>query len=156
MKKVLVFAIMGLAGTALWQCQTSDPSSGEAHSKRFTKRSHYTGENCMRCHGSDTATYTFTVAGTVYKAGGTEPAPNGKVTLYTAPGAQGDVVATIQVDAYGNFYTTQAIDFGSGVYPVVEGFGGARSMMSSKATHGACNSCHTASGQPTDRIEVNE
>jgi hypothetical protein len=55
------------------------------------------------------------------------------------------------VDAFGNFYTTENIDFGNGLYASVEGNSSTKNMVSSITT-GQCNSCH---GISTDKIWTN-
>ena len=127
----------------------------DEESRHFSTESHNMGQACMQCHdGSDREAPRFTVAGTVYKAGGQETAPNGYVTLYSEANAQGKMVLRLEVDAYGNFYTVRPIDWSNGLYPVVEGATGGRSVMSISTTQGNCNSCHTDSGNPTNRIEI--
>ena len=153
MKKSAFFAVLVLL-LAMIRCE-KEGDEGIVESRRFSKESHHAGEDCMQCHDGNTAEAPrFTAAGTVYKPGGEKVAANGKITLYTRSGAQGDVVIVIPVDARGNFYTNRPINWGNGLYPVVDGFWGARTMMSSSITRGNCNSCHTDSGNPTNRIEI--
>ena len=58
----------------------------------------------------------------------------------------------IQVDGKGNFYTTETIDFGEGLYTLAEGNTNTE-HMNSKITSGQCNSCH---GISTDRIWIKQ
>ena len=64
----------------------------------------------------------------------------------------GTLKATIQIDAKGNFHTTDIIDFSSEVYPVVYGSSGNVQYMPSGTKNGACNSCHGSNG---NKIWVN-
>ena len=111
--------------------------------------SHNMGQNCMNCHhsGGDGEGW-FILAGTAYDSLKTSTYPNVTVKLYTGPNGTGDLKHTIKGDAKGNFYTTETIDFSSGLYPAVTGANGTK-FMSTPTTSGACNSCHGAS---TDKI----
>jgi hypothetical protein len=98
--------------------------------------SHNAGRNCLSCH-------SFTAAGTAYKSDGTTPYPGAVIRLATASGG-GTTVATLTADPSGNFYTSSAIGFGTGLYVTATGTGGAVTPMTATVTSGACNSCHTA------------
>lgn len=112
-------------------------------------KSHNTGQNCMSCHVSGGSGHGwFNVAGTVYDTTKTNTYPNATVKLYTGSHGTGTLQYTIQVDALGNFFTTESIDFGSGLYPEVQG-NSTTKYMSSLITIGACNSCH---GNSTGKI----
>jgi hypothetical protein len=96
----------------------------------------------MTCHKSGgEGEGLFEVAGTVYESNRTTTFPNATVRFYSGPNGTGDLKYTIQVDALGNFYTTEGISFGSGLYVSVEGNQGTNYMPSSLSI-GACNSCH--------------
>jgi len=111
-------------------------------SKYNSSDSHNAGLNCMTCHtqGGE-GEGRFEVAGTVYESNRTTTFPNATVRFYSGPNGTGDLKYTIQVDALGNFYTTEGISFGSGLYVSVEGDQQTNHMPSSLTT-GACNSCH--------------
>ena len=100
------------------------------------------GDNCMICHTGDV------VAGTVYDLGLENISPDATVYLYSGPNGTGDIVETIEVDSNGNFYTNQPMEFGEGLYPVIESAGGERNYMPSSTLNGACNSCHGVSALP--------
>jgi hypothetical protein len=105
--------------------------------------SHRAGANCLSCHtAGGSGEGRFTIAGTVYQADGTTVYPNTTVKLYTGANASGDLVITVEVDGNGNFYTTEAVDWGAGLYPTVSSDNETRSM-SSPTGSGACNSCHS-------------
>lgn len=117
-------------------------------SKTGGTHSHNMGRNCMNCHVSGgEGDGWFTAAGTVYDTSGTTTYANAVVQLYTPPDSNGNqvLVATINGDAQGNFYTTQSINFGTdGLYPVVIGAHGTKRMAVS-IPQGACNGCHGVS-----------
>ena len=117
-----------------------------------SNESHNMGQNCMNCHkqgGSGEG--WFNVAGTVYNSSQTTTYPNIMIKMYTGASGTGTLRYTIQVDALGNFYTTEDIDFGDDLYPVVQGNSGSEYMISS-VSNGQCNSCH---GVSTDKIWAN-
>lgn len=114
--------------------------------------SHNNGQNCMTCHVSNGGGEGwFTAAGSVYKQDLTSPNPGCTVNLYSEPNGGGSIKATLQVDKVGNFYTTENIEWGSGLYPAIKNGVGTEKFMSSKITTGACQSCH---GTTTDKIWV--
>ena len=120
-------------------------------SKHYQSRSHHQGRNCMSCHRSGgEGEGWFTAAGTLYDSLQSSAYPNATVKLYTGPNASGTLKSTIEVDNLGNFYTTEAIDFGTGLYASVEGSNLTMNMPSSITT-GQCNSCH---GVTTGKIWV--
>ena len=107
-------------------------------------KSHNMGQNCMNCHVSGgRGEGWFNAAGTAYSSITNTVCKNPVVQLYTERNGGGQLVATINGDAYGNFYTTESINFGSGLYPVVTG--GGANFMTQSITQGACNSCHGVS-----------
>jgi hypothetical protein len=137
-----------------YSCRT-DNKSIVAISTANTQ-SHNVGQDCMSCHGKNGEAKSngwFVVAGTVFQADKQTPNPNAIVTLYSQAHGVGNVVHTIQADANGNFYTTEPIDFGAGLYPVVQSSGGAVQYMNNLIRVGSCNGCHN--GANTDRINSN-
>ncbi len=112
-------------------------------------KSHHMGDNCMECHKKGKwGKGWFNVAGTVYDSLKSNTFPNATVNLYTGSNGTGTLKYTIQADAKGNFFTTEDIDFGSGLYFSVKGKETTK-YMSSTETSGKCNSCH---GVSTDKI----
>ena len=107
--------------------------------------SHNMGQNCMNCHksGGD-GEGIFQAAGTVYDSTLSVTLPNTTVYLYTEQGGNGTLKHTVEVDGLGNFYTTESIDFGDGLYPTIKGATISK-HMSSPITSGQCNSCHGVS-----------
>jgi len=118
-------------------------------SKFLSDRSHNMGMNCMDCHKENGGgNGWFVVAGTVYDSLQVTPYPGATVKLYTGPNGTGTLVHTIEVDTKGNFHTTETIDFGAGLYPIVIGNVGTK-RMSGSISMGSCNSCH---GNTTGKI----
>jgi hypothetical protein len=113
--------------------------------------SHRTGENCMNCHTKGgKGEGWFTVAGTVYDSTLETTFPNSLVSLYQDASGAGSPEITIEVDALGNFYTTEEIDFNQGLYAAVTG-NMEKVLMIGPITDGQCNSCH---GHSAERIWV--
>lgn len=122
-------------------------------SSHGTSTGHKAGENCMTCHTSGgTAPGYFNAAGTVYDSSKTNTYPNARVKLYTQLLAAGNLVAEIEADENGYFYTTSDIDFSAGLYPVVEGTSGEVMYMGVPTFSGQCYSCHGYDGQ--DKIFI--
>ncbi len=144
-------AVMVLLLMAGFACEKEGSENETRISSYDSDDSHHTGENCQNCHCScGSGEGWFTVAGTVYQSDKTTPYPNATVLLYTGSGGTGDLKATLEVDLKGNFYTTESIDFGNGLY--MSAIGEAETAyMNSPLTTGQCNGCH---GVSTDRIWV--
>jgi hypothetical protein len=126
-------------------------SSETKNSSHNSSKSHNMGQNCMNCHkqgGSGEG--WFNIAGTVYDSLKISTYPNATVNLYTGPNGTGSLKYTIDVDAFGNFYTTRSIDFSGGLYASVQGASSTK-YMSSVITTGQCNGCH---GVTNDKIWV--
>jgi hypothetical protein len=116
----------------------STPSSGSTTTTTTTPNlgsSHNAGRDCTACHG-------FTIAGTAYKTDGTSVYAGATIRLSTGGAGSGSTVATLTSDASGNFRTSSAINFGTGLFATATGTSGAVRSMSMAVTHGACNACH--------------
>jgi hypothetical protein len=151
MKKVALYSgfiifIGSLIGFSIFEKSShfkAEESDTERTSKHDGEESHNVGRNCMNCHfRGGPGKVWFSVAGTVYKDDKITPNPNGTIKLYTGPKGTGELKERIEVDAFGNFYTTKDIDFGSGLYPVVIGTTGNIKIMGFLVPDGQCNSCH--------------
>ena len=122
-------------------CEDNDWNEARVSYQGGTE-SHNWGTDCMDCHRrGGPGEGWFTVAGSVSKLGTNEPYPNIIVELWETPGV-GQPVAVIEVDALGNFYTTEPVNWGDGLYPAVVNGNGERIFMQYKTMIGACNSCH--------------
>jgi cytochrome c553 len=136
---ITLLALFSLIMVVMLSCEKENETK---ISKYNSDDSHNVGLNCMTCHTQGGEGHgVFEVAGTVYESNRTTTYPNATVRLYSGPSGTGDLKYTIQVDALGNFYTTEGINFGSGLYASVEGNQQTHHMQSSITT-GACNSCH--------------
>ncbi len=134
--------------------ETSCPDTSNVllRSQHGSSVAHHPGENCMLCHApSGDAAGWFSLAGTVYDSSLQTIYPNATVKLYTEASGQGTLVETLETDADGMFYSTDEIDFLSGLYPVVEGTNGETMYMSQPVFTGQCYSCH---GQDQSRIYI--
>ena len=108
-------------------------------------KSHHMGDSCTTCHqAKGPGKGRFTLAGTLYDANGVRVS-GGKVTLSAAPGGQ--ALHTIDVDAFGNFYTTRDVGLEkASLFVAVEAADGSkRAPMPFPTLSGACNHCHTGS-----------
>jgi len=134
-----------------YSCESTNSGSGNSVvvSAFNSSKSHRVGENCMNCHVlSGSGDGVFSTAGTVYNESLSSPLPNSTVRIYSSADSDEAPLYVIEVDAKGNFYTTESINFGEGLYTSVQG-SGAEIFMESAVTNGSCNSCH---GVTTDRI----
>lgn len=142
-------AILILAGIFLflvvYSCgitNSDETGNSQVISSYNASKSHRTGDNCMNCHISNGGgDGVFSVAGTVYNESLSSPLPNSTVRLYSTPDGDSEPLHVIEVDAKGNFYTTENIDFGDGLYTSVQG-PASMIFMESAITSGSCNSCH--------------
>lgn len=141
-KTYFVAIILVVAGIIFtWACGKKYSSSRHGENK-----SHYQGGRCVTCHtpGSN-AKNLITVGGTVYDEVRAQPQKKALVKLYTEPKAQGKLIATLQTDEQGNFYSTQRIDFSKGLFPTLLGTPGVKDdikHMSRRVFTGDCNGCH--------------
>ncbi len=153
--KKFIFIVLSLTFFFFVSCEKENENEDENETKisrNNTDESHNSGQNCMNCHVSGGGGEGwFILAGTLYDQSLTNTYPNGSVKLTTATGGTGTTVKVIEVDNRGNFYTTESIDFGTGLYVSVVGRNGEQKFMPSKITSGACNSCH---GNTTGKIWI--
>jgi len=131
---------------------SGDTGDGYLRSDHTSSESHRTGENCAECHaGGGSGGYVFTVSGSVYQLDLTTPYPQTTVDLMSGVNGSGERLLTLEVDRKGNFYTTEPIDLGAGVYAIVYSPTGTQ-FKQQPVSVGACNSCH---GVSSARIYVN-
>ena len=126
-------------------CDKDDDGNEKMQSNYNGDESHNTGQNCMNCHlqGGDGEGW-FIIAGSVYDSLKTSSYPNSLINLYGGPNGTGGLVAAIEVDGLGNFYTTNEINFGNGLYTSASG-NTSTEHMNMPITSGHCNSCHGGS-----------
>ena len=153
LKLTTLFIALGSLVLTFESCEKEGDEGNETKISRHSgSESHNEGQNCMSCHVSGgSGEGWFNVAGTVYDTNKTNINPNGTVKFYTGPGGTGTLKATVEVDAKGNFYTTEAVSFGDGLYTMVISSAGNKKYMSGKVTSGQCSSCH---GVSTDKVWV--
>lgn len=102
-------------------------------------KSHNMGQNCMTCHQEHgPGKGIFTVAGTWWNEDGSAHA-GGRVEL-----RDGDLsVLSINVDEYGNFYTTEPVALPEkSLRPVLIENDNSEAPMPFGTRSGACNICH--------------
>ena len=118
------------------------------------RKSHNHGRACLHCHitGGDN-NYWWTVAGSVYKPDLTTPNHNATVYFYNGYSPAGALVKTLAVDGYGNFFTTEAINFADSLYVGIQSASGTVLYMPSAIKDGNCNNCHD--GKTNNRIWIN-
>lgn len=149
MKNHLITITIVLLGALLFSQSCEKEENEMKVSSHDGTESHHAGENCMGCHSSGgEGEGRFTLAGTVYNIQRTATYPNATLSLYSGPQGTGSLKLTLEVDAMGNFYTTEAVNFGDGLYPAMEGNTSVEHMNQATTT-GQCNSCH---GTSTERI----
>ncbi|HTA27756.1 MAG TPA: hypothetical protein VK809_08205 [Bacteroidia bacterium] len=124
-------------------CEESGCGKTEISSYSSSESQKMTGD-CMGCHSPNGGANEgcFRVGGTAFDSiPGDSAVQNSIVKLYTQPDGGGELVATLQVDKSGNFYSTSPISFANGLYAAIVSKTGTR-YMPSPAITGACNSCH--------------
>ncbi len=120
-------------------------------SRYNTTLSHNAGKDCQQCHQKDgNGRGWFSVSGTVYDSTMQVVFPNAIVYLYNGIDNSAPLIATIEVDSLGNFYTTESIDFKNGLHVEVKGKK-LTAKMGSLIRSASCNRCH---GVTTNRIWV--
>lgn len=122
-------------------------------SKEGATKSHNQGQNCMNCHNDNYKLVShnnwWNIAGTVYR-NASQTADAGFVELWTDTNRSGELLYRLPIDAKGNFYTNNIIDFKDGFYPVLiysDGTYNPDNSMLTKTKTGACNSCHDGKTQ---------
>lgn len=143
-KGILALSLLAVTTIGFNSCEKDENEANETKISTYqSTKSHNNGQNCMTCHVSGgEGEGWFKVAGSVYGAQQTDPYPNTTIKLFAESNGAGVLKATVEVDGLGNFYTTEDIDFGAGLYPVVIGVSGTESYMQEPVTNGQCSSCH--------------
>lgn len=141
----IVLGFAALASAMIFQSCESEGGDEVNISRYNGDESHNKGQNCMNCHKSGgEGEGWFNVAGSVYNNGLIASYPNATIKLYTGPNGTGTMVKIIEADGQGNFFTTEDIDFGEGLFPAVQG-ANTTHYMTTVAASGQCNSCHGVS-----------
>ena len=114
------------------------PDNEQSASTWGDDESHYFGNNCMDCHYTEgRGEGWFTVAGS---ASGSNHGATVEIT--SGPQGTGDLIRSVEIDALGNFYTTQSTDFKEGVYVGLRSPNGNIEYMDGYILNGQCNLCH--------------
>jgi cytochrome c553 len=137
--------IMAVPSCKHGKCEDGGSSSGG-------RESHNAGANCRSCHHPDgEGEVCWNVSGTLYDTGGNEPVQGARVRLFGKPQGKGSEVLALESDRNGNVYTSQEVNFGSGLFPAVINANGDTAFMTEAIRDGACNRCH---GQSTEVIKL--
>ncbi len=148
-KSFLLVTLLSLTVLLFPSCEKENGENEKKISMYSDDESHNMGQDCMTCHKSGgEGEGWFNAAGTVYDTTQSNTLANATIRLFTEANGGGQLKYTIEVDAKGNFYTTEDVNFGDGLFPSVKGPTGAKFMSTSVKT-GACNSCH---GATTDKL----
>ncbi len=142
MERIFEYVAKGIGGIclilALGACQKfAPPDPSFQQSAHGDDESHYNGRNCMDCHYS--AGYGegwFSLAGSVYGQKN-----QSKIHLYNSDDLVNPIL-NLEVDDRGNVFTTQEIDFSSGLRVSVENSAGKVEWMDEPIFSGQCNLCH--------------
>jgi hypothetical protein len=153
MKIKVLLSLIVLVFLVISGCRKS-PDSDPISSHNGETKSHHTGDDCSGCHrsGGSASEYPWVLCGTVYQTDSVSPNPNGVINLWTGPLGTGNLVATLEVDGNGNFFTNTSILPAAGCYPQVKSSSGNRQNMLTLCAAGNCNSCHSSK---STRIRVN-
>jgi hypothetical protein len=142
--KIILLAILLISCGFLFSCKKEKAGSGSKSSSYNNTDSHNVGTSCLDCHNSGGSNeYWWAVAGTVFKPDSVSLNSNATLYLFTGANGTGNLILTLPVDAKGNFYTTGAVNFGSGLFPEIKSSSGAVRFMQASTTNGNCNSCHS-------------
>ncbi|MCB9170074.1 MAG: hypothetical protein H6594_06965 [Flavobacteriales bacterium] len=146
-----VCAMSALIGMLWMDACKHGRCEGGGTSSIGSTHSHNAGRDCMTCHHPDgEGEGCWTIAGTVYLPDHQQILPDHRLLLFTRPLGQGDLTRSIDGDANGNVYTSDAITFGHGLFPAIVS-GTDTAFMDEPIKDGACNRCH---GVSTARISV--
>jgi len=143
-KVLLILCIAAISAMFVQSCEVNGCSKGTLISGVNNHESQKMKGNCMECHGPNgNGKGCFMIAGTVYDSLELNTNANAVIMLYTQPNGGGQLVATLDVDQSGNFYTTAIVNFGNGLYPaIVSKKDNSTQFMATPTVIGACGSCH--------------
>ena len=97
---------------------------------------HKKGQNCMNCHYTEgNGDGAFSIGGSIYGNVG-----DGMLYLYTD--WTSPAIDSVEIDADGNVYTTEPVDFSNGLHVALRSGSGTLRYMNEKITNGQCNLCH--------------
>lgn len=142
MNKRLVATLSFLSIMTLWMFSCEKMENDKNISSHSEDESHNAGQNCMNCHYQvGPGEGWFSLAGSVY--GNYQ---DHSVRVYDA--LNQDLLAIVEVDQLGNFYTTESIDFSNGTtIDIIDEQGQVIAAMGTVVKTGQCNLCHDDSFQ---------
>ena len=118
-------------------------------SQHGSTNSHNGGTDCLSCHSpGNSGTGNFATAGT---ASGS----SGETVRFYSDSSRNNLVAKLEIDAYGNFYTVTEIDelvynptlgYTPGVYVSITNGSNERDMPGIITDNPSCNFCHSGPG----------
>lgn len=150
----LMVSLFLLVSTGCKKGSEEEPAANKSSSHGSTI-SHNMGQACMPCHspgGSGSSEGLWILAGTVYTKDGSSVNPNGTIYLWSGASGTGNLLATLEVDGNGNFYTTSSILPAAGAYMQIKGTSGDIQNMPVVNVSGNCLGCH---GVSAPKIWVN-
>jgi hypothetical protein len=144
MKYVSLLLILGILFITLNSCKKNKSGTGSETSSYGNTNSHNVGSDCMKCHNTGGSNqFWWYVAGTVFKPDSVSLNPGCTVYLFTGANGSGILIQVLPVDKKSNFYTTNSVSFGTGLYAEVKSSSGEIRYMQASITNGDCNFCHT-------------
>ena len=152
-KSAIITLIIAIFIFSIPGCKKNDGGNLTASSSHNSTSGQNMSGTCQSCHISGgSGPGWWTVAGTVYTQDLSAVSPNGTIYFYSGPEGSGTVVATLEVDANGNFYTSSSILPSAGAYIQIKGISGNIQNMPQFCISGNCNSCH---GVTNTKIWIN-
>lgn len=144
MKYASLFLLLIFFTFINFSCKKNKSGTGSETSSYGNTNSHDVGSDCMKCHNSGGSNqFWWNVAGTVFKPDSVTLNPGCTVYLFTGPGGSGTLIQVLPVDKKSNFYTTNSVSFGTGLFTEVKSSSGEIRSMQAAITSGDCNFCHT-------------
>ena len=136
--KIATYILYSILFVSFAGCERFVLPENETSISKFTEdESHEFGKNCMDCHYSaGRGEGWFTLAGSV---GG-----NANLASIELIDTVNGLVKNIEVDKHHNFYTTEVIDFSTGLKVGIRSETGEIKYMNDHITVGQCNLCHGA------------
>lgn len=142
MYKRIITALCFFCTLTFWMISCSKSENDSNISKHNDDKSHNQGQNCMNCHYQEgPGEGWFSVAGSISGA-----YQDHSIRVFDA--LSQDLLATVEVDRLGNFYTTESVNFSNGTtIDIIDGQGQVVKAMSTIVNNGQCNLCHNNSFQ---------
>jgi len=138
----LLFVLISFS-LPLIRCQKFVPPENDTQiSKHGDDESHYFGQNCMNCHYTEgRGEGWFSIAGSI-----SGNHSSGMIKVYSDTSLA--AIDSIEVDALGNFFTTNEFNFTEGLFFSTIDSTGVELTMTDKIFNGQCNLCHGVTQAP--------